>query len=262
MNRSSPVRKPTPCPRMGYGTMKRFLTLASAILLTSSLASAQTTHFVSVDSNFFDPADLTICVGDTVQWDWVSGFHNVESGVGGVHDGNFLSGPATFAPATFSVTFDQAFLTANPMPNNVYPYYCIVHLGLNQVGSISVAPASATSRNGSGLNPLLLTNLTPPAIGTSWDVQLDCTGNAAGQAALLGFVSPSQGTFIPAGELLVGGPRLFSFFRTHTSSVVTYSSAIPNDSSFCGLQLSAQGVCFGTPPGARLSNAIDLEVGG
>ena len=59
-------------------------------------------------------------VGDTVLWDWQGGLHNVESGVGGVPDGNFSSGaPVASQSTTFEVTFDADFLAANPMPRSI-----------------------------------------------------------------------------------------------------------------------------------------------
>ncbi len=87
----------------------------------------------------FIPADVSIEVGDTVRWTWVSGFHNVESGVNGVHDGNFFSGAPTSVPGTtYEVTFDSDFLAAHPMPDNVYPYYCVVHEAFGMIGSVAV----------------------------------------------------------------------------------------------------------------------------
>ena len=41
---------------------------------------------VNLTGSAFSTPDLTIAVGDTVQWNWVSGLHNVESGVAGVSD--------------------------------------------------------------------------------------------------------------------------------------------------------------------------------
>lgn len=84
---------------------------------------AQTTHTVELMGLDFVPADLTVEVGDTIHWVWVSGFHNVESGVvkhfSGLHDGNFRSGDPTDAVGTtFDLLFDQAFLDAHPMPGN------------------------------------------------------------------------------------------------------------------------------------------------
>jgi plastocyanin len=111
-------------------------------------AFAQKTHIVEVGAfgdDLFDPEDLTIAVGDTVQWLWVDDEdHNVESGVDGVHDGNFTSGsPTDVVGTTFEVTFDQAFLDANPMPDDHYPYYCILHFDDGMIGSVTVEPAAA-----------------------------------------------------------------------------------------------------------------------
>ncbi len=94
---------------------------------------------VGVVGTTFIPADVKINVGDTVHWAWKGEPmpHNVESGVGGAHDGNFRSGdPVT--SEDYSVVFDQAFLDANPMPDNSYPYYCIVHVFEDMIGSVTV----------------------------------------------------------------------------------------------------------------------------
>jgi len=100
---------------------------------------APTTVNVSVAGFDFTPADVQIETGDTVHWFWAGGIHNVESGVGGVHDGNFRSGdPTSSTSTTFDVTFDAAFLAAHPMPGNVYPYFCIVHEPLGMVGTVTV----------------------------------------------------------------------------------------------------------------------------
>jgi len=117
--------------------------LIGVFLLVAGAAQAQTTHDVDLSGFSFVPANITIDAGDTVHWIWVSGSHNVESGVivagAGVPDGNFISGaPTAVAGTTFDVTFDQAFLATNPMPGNVYPYYCVVHAAVNMAGTITV----------------------------------------------------------------------------------------------------------------------------
>ena len=104
---------------------------------------AQTTHDVTLSGVSFTPSDLTIDVGDTVHWVWVSGGHNVVSGVGGVHDGNFHSGVVTFG-ITFDVTLDQPFLDAHSMPNNVYLYYCEPHLAFGMAGRVRVQAGPPT----------------------------------------------------------------------------------------------------------------------
>lgn len=106
---------------------------------------AQTTHTVDLESFTFVPSSLTVQVGDTVDWVWVVGLHNVISGVviggSGVPDGNFSSGAAVPPPATYSITFDQAFLDANPVAGNNYDYYCEVHAGIGMTGNIQVLGA-------------------------------------------------------------------------------------------------------------------------
>ena len=77
---------------------------------------------------------------------WVSGSHNVESGVGGNHDGNFRSGDPGRG-LTFDIVFDAAFLDAHIMVGNVYPYYCIVHVSFGMVGSVTVIVASDVDRD-------------------------------------------------------------------------------------------------------------------
>lgn len=117
--------------------------LTGAIVIAAAATSAfAANHDVTVSNFSFSPADITIDTGDTVTWTWAGGFHNVESGVGGTHDGNFRSGDPTSTVGTmFSVTFDQAFLNAHPMANNEYPYYCAIHFGGGMVGSVTVNPA-------------------------------------------------------------------------------------------------------------------------
>ena len=114
--------------------------VAVALVFLAALcgtSSAQTTHTVLLESTTFVPDTLTIDEGDTVDFVWNVGVHNVVSGPG-VPDGAFDSGPIVPPPFTFSVTFDSAFLAANPMPGNLYDYYCDVHLGLGMVGTITV----------------------------------------------------------------------------------------------------------------------------
>lgn len=99
-------------------------------------AAAQTTHVVTVGpnmSNTFSPKDLTIQVGDKVEWVWSSGRHNVVS-----DDGYFTSGGLVSPPNTYSLVFDTAFLATAPISGNSYAYDCALHGAGGMVGSITV----------------------------------------------------------------------------------------------------------------------------
>lgn len=139
----------------GYTPMKNFMALVSALVAVPAVfvnaAAAQTTHTVQLISVDFVQQDITIQVGDTVHWEWVSGgFHNVESGTivngAGVPDDNFISGdPTNVVGTTYDLVFDQAFLDAKPMPGNVYPYYCVIHTSVDMAGTVTVTAGDCVS---------------------------------------------------------------------------------------------------------------------
>ncbi len=84
------------------------LCTAAVILFVCGLTASAATRnvFVGGDAPVFNPANVTIQAGDTVNWVWASvGFsHSVTSGVGGTPDGLFDSGIHK-DPFTFSFTF-------------------------------------------------------------------------------------------------------------------------------------------------------------
>ena len=80
---------------------------------------------VQVRNNFFDPAVITITVGQTVTWVWENediGFHNV------LPDDRSTpgrSGEPVAGPTTYSFTFDEV---------GAFRYYCQEHGAVNGVG--------------------------------------------------------------------------------------------------------------------------------
>jgi plastocyanin len=124
---------------------------AAVLVAASATTSGQVVYTVDLAGESFVPGQLTIDMGDTVRWEWISGIHNVESGTivefAGVFDGNFRSGdPTGFVGSTFDFTFDEAFLAAHPMSENRYPYYCVVHALVDMSGTITVRVPSCTSQ--------------------------------------------------------------------------------------------------------------------
>lgn len=99
------------------------------------------THFVALTNFEFVPSDITIEVGDTVQWDNNQGFHDTDScdlgetGCSTASTETFDSG----APATSPWTFSHTFTLVGPNP-----YTCTVHAGIGMVGSVEAEAAPAT----------------------------------------------------------------------------------------------------------------------
>lgn len=240
------------------------LALAALVLSGASLAG-QTTHTVTLDLSSFTPTDLSIKVGDSVQWVKTSGLHNVESGSGGVHDGLFRSGDPTLSAFTFTVTFDAAFVTANPVPNDVYDYYCVNHFGFGMVGSITVSGrAVSTFRNDAGnLNPSSYTATSAILGGTfTGTVNLATTGHSL--ALVLGYLSPLEFT-LGGGQVILAnvadpaGEVLMQTLTPGPSAV--FSIPVPNNLALCGITAFTQAIHIGGVTPFELSNAQDVTAG-
>jgi len=113
--------------------MKKLFTLFVASFLCFAI-QAQTTHNVSVTSNQFTPADLTIEVGDEVVWTNNGGSHNVNGTTTTYPDNpeSFGNGSASSSSWTYSFTFNTA---------GDYDYQCDPHVGFGMVGTITVNEA-------------------------------------------------------------------------------------------------------------------------
>lgn len=100
------------------------------------------THMVTVSNFSFTPSTLTVDVGDTVQWDNISGTHNTRScDIGFPRTGcpapsteTWNSGEPALAPWTFSHTF--ILVGSNP-------YTCTLHAGFGMQGTITVQAAAS-----------------------------------------------------------------------------------------------------------------------
>jgi plastocyanin len=83
---------------------------------------------VTVKSNSFTPASVTIKAGEKVTWTWAGGSHDVVSGNNCTDDAKFKSSLQT------SGTFEFTFATAG-----TYPYFCTPHCSsANMVGTVIV----------------------------------------------------------------------------------------------------------------------------
>ncbi len=119
--------------------------------------------------------------------------------------------------------------------------------------------ASAAVRNGTGVNPLRLSNPATPVLGGTWVARLDCTGHGNGFASLT-VASLSVTTPTGFGEVLIGGPRFLRRIRPHPGAAVSFTEPVPNAVSLVGLLACAQGVCTGGGS-VSLTNALDLVLG-
>ena len=105
-------------------------------LTVATVLSAQTKHTITASGMAFTPNALTINQGDTVVFDNVSGFHNVNG-----TQATFATNPASFGNAAAAAPWTYTFVftvTGN------YAYMCDVH-GANMSGAISVQPSTSVA---------------------------------------------------------------------------------------------------------------------
>ena len=152
--------------------------LFSVPMLLRAGAAVSATKTVAVGpggSLTFSPATVTIDVGDTVEWQWMSGPHTTtrqdapETWDSGVQSGSH----------TFSHTFTHS---------GAFPYVCTIHESLGMTGTVRVRSTSSTT--------------TVPASGTtttSIPLVLSCDTIADCRAQLLAEL-PSPATATNAKE--------------------------------------------------------------
>lgn len=121
--------------------MRKCVIGSVAMALAASVAGAGDTYNITLDGMDFVyngqtnmDIELILNVGDTVEWTWVSGFHNVASGFPGGGDEGvlFRSGdPTDTAGTTFSYTF---------MDVGTVGYFCEIHESMGMVSQVTVVP--------------------------------------------------------------------------------------------------------------------------
>jgi plastocyanin len=209
--------------------ISRLLASAAACVATVSMAQA-TTHIVTQSNFGFTPANITINVGDTVQWNWQNFSHTVTEGNDGVINGNELfTFPLDAAHPTVSFTFDAAFVAAHPMPGGLYNYFCVIHWPI-MTGTITVnGPASTGTPNcfgdGSG-------TACPCGNNSAVGAQLGCLNSLGNGGSLTasGTASVSADTVVFTGS---GMPSSSALYFQGTTAVGGGAGAAFGDGLRC-----------------------------
>jgi plastocyanin len=121
--------------------------LKIAIMLSSLLllpvAAAAETFIINQVNTAYSPDELTIHVGDTVEWHWSSLSHTVTSGTGAADPeaGELFDEPLNAAAPLVSYTFTTV---------GDVPYFCRPHEGMGMGGIIHVLESTPTEASGWG----------------------------------------------------------------------------------------------------------------
>ena len=120
----------------------------------------------------------------------------------------------------------------------------------------SAPAASATPRNGSGVNPNVFTSITDPAIGTTWVSLIDIATTGASLSVVKFALGGAIQLPLSFGELLCAPPLL-----GNNTSTGAHGIPIPNDPTLLGLTPCALGIGVFPDLSLELYNVLDLVIG-
>lgn len=163
------------------------LLLTSTFLLIPNLAPA-VTHTVNQVGITFDPAEITIEVGDTVEWVWSALSHTVTSGtdLSDPNVGLLFDDPLTSAAPIVSYTFLEA---------GDQDYFCRPHLLVGMTGVVHVIAASAVGDTPAHTAMQLLPN-APNPFNPSTRITFDLSPEREGAVAVSLKVFDLQGHLV------------------------------------------------------------------
>ena len=149
-----------------------------------SLGGFAQDHIVTTSGFNFVPNELTIQVGETVEFQNTGGAHNVNGSQATFPDNpeSFFSGSPSSSPWTFQHTFNTA---------GTYQYQCDPHVGLDMFGTITVEGAAP------GTNAMILTGVVdgPLSGGTPKAIEVYVTDDIADLSVYgLGSANNGMGT--------------------------------------------------------------------
>jgi len=119
--------------------------------------------------------------------------------------------------------------------------------------------ATTSLSNGSGINPVCLTSLTPPIIGTNWMIQVDASGTPGATSTFVqGRRGGTSGIFLGIGEVLIDlSTNLVFASEAGGGGVNVHVIAVPNVLTIVGLDVFIQG---GVVAGGTISQLCNGEM--
>lgn len=113
-----------------------FVLSIAGLSMVSHVSAA--VHNVTVRNFEFDPSNVNAQIGDTIQWNWESGFHTVTAG-----DNNSCTNSEYF-PESFITSVNSTYTFVIPAnAPAVIPYFCSPHCP-SMPGTITVTNAVPT----------------------------------------------------------------------------------------------------------------------
>jgi plastocyanin len=209
--------------------MKKALHTLFSLCVLLTMAQAQT-HTITLNGIAFSPNNLTINVGETVQWSNMGGTHNVNGSLTAypTNPAGFGNGAAAAAPWSFSHTFTVP---------GVYQYRCDPHASLGMTGVITV--------NGTATGDVIITeiNYNNPGSGVDSFEFIELYNKGPLAVNLLGwqFVSGVNYTF-PSYDLNPGDYVVVAYDAVKFNQAFGFTPLAWNPASFNGLNNTSENI--------------------
>lgn len=136
--------------------MKKLL-LSIVFLTAIAVVCTAKTFTVTVTNGNFNPKNLTVAVGDKVEWLFAEGEHTTTSGSNCTPDSLWNSGLKTEG-----MKFDYTFSAVGD-----YPYFCTPHCANGMIGMVTVTTANGMEDLLKPANITALKNYPNPFINTT-----------------------------------------------------------------------------------------------
>ncbi len=140
--------------------MKKLTALLIFTFAAFNILNAQTKHVVEASNFAFDPANITIAVGDTVEWVWVNGMHTTTS-------------DATTGPDVWDALLDASNTSFSIVitTEGEHPYHCTPHQSLGMVGMITATNPNAVYDDENNPNKFQLSQNYPNPFNPSTKIK-------------------------------------------------------------------------------------------
>ncbi len=140
--------------------MKKLTALLIFTFAAFNILNAQTKHVVEASNFAFDPENITIAVGDTVEWVWVNGMHTTTS-------------DAQSGPDVWDALLDASNTSFSIVITTVgeHPYHCTPHITLGMVGTITATNPNAVNSDENNPNKFQLSQNYPNPFNPSTKIK-------------------------------------------------------------------------------------------
>lgn len=189
--------------------MKKLTALLIFTFAAFNILNAQTKHVVEASNFAFDPENITIAVGDTVEWVWVNGMHTTTS-------------DATTGPDVWDALIDinNTSFSIVITTQGEHPYHCTPHITQGMVGTITATNPNAVNDNENNPNKFQLSQNYPNPFNPSTKIRFSIPEES--QVSIKIFNALGQEVSTILNNVVKSGTHTVNFDATELTSGVYF----------------------------------------